>query len=450
MSNTESDQLEMEAIPGLLLVDDEENVLSSLKRLFRKSKCNVFIANSGQAGIEILKEQSIDVIVSDARMPEMSGPEFLAIAAEKYPDTVRILLTGYADMEAVVDAVNLGKVSHYLEKPWDDEKLKALVDETFVTISFKKQNEYLQSLVASQNEKLTAMNETLEATVKERTQKIIEINGALQESYKSTIDLFANLLEMRNPKRNMDVPDIAILVTDIAEALGLPQRELIHLIRAAKMRYMSQMGFADELLHTPYVSLSKEQKHEYEQYPLKGAKLLSNIRPLVPVAEIILRHKEYLNGEGYPKGEKGASLSKSVQILTVANDYIELLTGRMQKTPLTHLDAIQYLDLKSGSCYSTDAVEALKALLSSTKVEKPVMNHPVLSDQLVGGMTLSQDLKNHNGDALLPKGSLLADSTITIITELERSSQKAFQIFVDIPAGLEVSQTLLTSIKNIS
>ena len=447
MSNTELNQLETEAIPSLLLVDDEANVLSSLKRLFRKSNCHVFTANSGPEGIDVLKEQSIDMIISDARMPEMSGPEFLAIAAEEYPDTVRILLTGYADMEAVVDAVNLGKVSHYLEKPWDDEKLKTLVDDTFIAISFQKQNEYLQSLVASQNEKLTEANETLEATVKERTQKIIEINGALQENYKSTIDLFANLLETRNPKSNMDAPDIATLVTDMAEVMSLPQRDVIHLIRAAKMRYMSQMSFADELLSTPYVSLSEAQKKTYQQYPLKGAQLLSNIRPLVPVAEIILRHKEYLNGEGYPKGEKEASLSKSVQILTVANDYIELLTGRMQKSPLPHADAIQYLDLKAGSCYSTEAVEALKSLLSTTKIDKPVKNHQIPSNQLVCGMTLSQDLKNHNGDALLPKGSELANSTITIITGLERSSKKGFQIFVDIPAGLEVSKTLLMSIK---
>lgn len=448
MSNTELNQLDMETIPNLLLVDDEENVLSSLKRLFRKSNCNVFIANSGQEGINVLKEQSIDVIISDARMPEMSGPEFLAIAAKEYPETVRILLTGYADMEAVVDAVNLGKVSHYLEKPWDDEKLKTLVDDTFVAINFKKQNDYLQSLVASQNEKLTAMNETLETTVKERTQKIIEINGALQENYKSTIDLFANLLEMRNPKNNVDVPDIVTLVTDIAEVLGLPQRELIHLIRAAKMRYMSQMSFVDALLHTPYVSLSKEQKHEYEQYPLKGAQLLSNIRPLVPVAEIILRHKEYLNGEGYPKGEKAATLSTSVQILTVANDYIELLTGRMQKKPLSHAEAIQYLELKSGSYYSPDAVKALKVQLSTTKVKSLVKNHRILSNQMVCGMMLSQDLKNHNGDSLLPKGSALADSTIMIITELERSSKKTFEIYVNIPAGLEVSKALFASIKS--
>jgi response regulator RpfG family c-di-GMP phosphodiesterase len=188
MSNDASNLDAMETRPSLLLVDDEKNVLSSLKRLFRKANCDVFIANSGQEGLEVLKEQAIDVIVSDARMPEMTGPEFLAIAAEKHPNTIRILLTGYADMEAISDAINLGRISHYVEKPWDDEKLQTLVHDAFVTINLKKRNEHLQSLVTSQNEKLTAMNETLEATVKERTQKIIEINAALQENYKNTVE----------------------------------------------------------------------------------------------------------------------------------------------------------------------------------------------------------------------------------------------------------------------
>ena len=447
MTNAKLDTQGTNTLPGLLLVDDEDNVLSSLRRLFRKSGCQIYTANSGQKGIEVLKEQNIDVIVSDARMPEMSGPEFLAIAAEEYPNTVRILLTGYADMEAVVDAVNLWRISHYLEKPWDDEKLKALVDETFVTIGFKKENEYLQSLVSSQNEKLTEVNESLEATVKERTQKIIEINSTLQENYKNTIDLFANLLAMRNPNNIPNVPDIVSLVTNIADVMALPQREQIHLTRAAKMRYMSQMGFTDDLLQTPYASMSEVQKKEYEQYPLRGAQLMRNIRPLIPVADIIMHHKEYLNGEGYPKGEKDSELTLSVQILTVANDFIELLTGKMQSPPLSRTEAIEYLELKAGSFYSADAVEALKSLLFKSKVKKAIINQPVLSSHLTNGMALSCDLKNHAGDTLLPKGSLLADSTITIITELERSTKQAFQISVDIPAGLEVSHDLVKHIQ---
>jgi response regulator RpfG family c-di-GMP phosphodiesterase len=442
------DMEDQEILPGLLLVDDEKNVLSSLKRLFRKTECNVFIAGSGHEGLEILNEHNIDIIISDARMPEMTGPEFLTAAAEQYPHTKRILLTGYADMEAIVEAVNLGKISHYVEKPWDDEKLQQLVEDTLVTINLKKKNEHLQSLLASQNEKLIAMNESLEATVKERTKKIIEINSALQENYKSTIDLFANLLDMRNPKPNVDVPDIISLVTDMAELLHLPQRELIHLTRAAKMRYMSQMSFADELLFTPYVLLSEEQKHEYKQYPLKGAMLLKNIRPLVTVADIILHHKEYLNGEGYPRGEKEESIPKSAQILTVANDYVELITGRLLEKTLTHQDAINYLDTKSGTHYSVSAVEALKSSLSLKKVETPINDLHVTSQQLTAGMVLSRDLRNHNGDFLLSKGVKLADSTVMLLAELEKSAKKEFQLFVDIPLGLEVPRKLLKKLCN--
>ncbi|MGB0784151.1 MAG: HD domain-containing phosphohydrolase [Marinomonas sp.] len=448
MSNDTFDLEGKETRPGLLLVDDEKNVLSALKRLFRKTPCDVFIANSGQEGLEVLAEHSIDVIISDARMPEMSGPEFLAVAAEQYPQTTRVLLTGYADMEAVVDAINLGKVSHYVEKPWDDEKLQALVDDALIKINLKKKNEHLQSLVAAQNKKLTDMNETLEATVKERTRKIIEINGALQENYKSTIDLFANLLDMRHPKSNSDVPDIIHLVTDMAEMLNLPQRELIHLTRAAKMRYMSQMSFADELLFTPYILLSEEQKQEYKQYPLKGATLLKNIRPLVPVADIILHHKEYLNGEGYPRGEKEGAIPKSAQILTVANDYVELLSGRMLESSLSHQDAIDYLESKSGTYYAADAVAALKASLAAHRIEHAIKDHCVVSQHLTPGMILARDLKNHNGVFLLPKGVELADSAIMLLVELEKNATENFQLFVDIPAGLEVPKPLFDSIQS--
>jgi len=92
---------------------------------------------------------------------------------------------------------------------------------------------------------------------------------------------------MRNPKSNIKVPDIITLVTDIAEDIGLTSKRPSSSNKSAKMRYMSQVSFADELIRTPYALLSKEQRHEYEQYPLKGATLLSNIRPLVPVGRIL-------------------------------------------------------------------------------------------------------------------------------------------------------------------
>jgi hypothetical protein len=119
----------------------------------------------------------------------------------------------------------------------------------------------------------------------------------------------------------------------------------------------------------------------------------------------------------------------------------------MLETPLNHLDAIDYLDSKSGSYYSAPAVEALKSSLLTAKIGKPIVDHRILTTQLAEGMILGRDLKNHNGDSLLPKGTKLANSAIMILVELERSAQQEFQLFVDIPAELEVSKKLLKSLK---
>src|SRR4051812_44041931 len=105
---------------NILYVDDEQNNLISFKATFRM-KYNVFTAISGDDAIKLLDSQPIDIIITDQRMPNMTGVQFLESILEKHPDPMRILLTGYADLTAVIDAVNKGKIFHYLTKPWNEE-----------------------------------------------------------------------------------------------------------------------------------------------------------------------------------------------------------------------------------------------------------------------------------------------------------------------------------------
>ena len=105
----------------LLLVDDEENITSALVRLLRRDGYNILRANSGEAGLALLAQNEVGVIISDQRMPEMSGVEFLSKVRERYPDTVRIVLSGYTELNSVTDAINRGAVYKFLTKPWEDE-----------------------------------------------------------------------------------------------------------------------------------------------------------------------------------------------------------------------------------------------------------------------------------------------------------------------------------------
>ncbi|MFA5241590.1 MAG: EAL domain-containing protein [Sulfuricella sp.] len=115
----------------LLLVDDEPNILSSLQRLLRHEGYNILTATSPAAAFDILAKHPVSVIISDQRMPEMSGTEFLSRVCELYPDTLRMVLSGYADLSSVSDAINRGAVYKFLTKPWEDDTLRAQVAEAF-------------------------------------------------------------------------------------------------------------------------------------------------------------------------------------------------------------------------------------------------------------------------------------------------------------------------------
>jgi response regulator RpfG family c-di-GMP phosphodiesterase len=144
----------------ILYVDDEVNNLVSFKAVFR-IKYNVLTAISGEEAIKILKNNEVNLIITDQRMPQMTGVEFLESILDEYPDPIRILLTGYADMNAVIDAVNKGKIFHYLTKPWNEEELDIAINRAFEVYSQKMEEKEM-------NVKLSLSNEQLEFLLRQK------------------------------------------------------------------------------------------------------------------------------------------------------------------------------------------------------------------------------------------------------------------------------------------
>lgn len=145
---------------SILYVDDEQNNLISFKAVFR-IKYTVYTAISGEEAIKILKNHEVNVIITDQRMPNMTGVEFLESIINDYPDPTRILLTGYADMNAVVDAVNKGKIYHYLTKPWNEEELDMTITKAYEV--YRNRVETVE-----ENEKLHVSNEQLEFLLRQK------------------------------------------------------------------------------------------------------------------------------------------------------------------------------------------------------------------------------------------------------------------------------------------
>lgn len=144
----------------ILYVDDEENNLFSFKAAFR-IKYQIFTAISGDEALKLLENKPVNIIISDQRMPNMTGVEFLEKVIEKFPDPVRILLTGYADMGAVVDAVNKGKIFHYLTKPWNEDELDITINRAYEAFLEKEK-------LKVENEKLGTSNDQLEFLLRQK------------------------------------------------------------------------------------------------------------------------------------------------------------------------------------------------------------------------------------------------------------------------------------------
>lgn len=145
---------------NVLYVDDEENNLMSFKATFRM-KYNVHTAISGEQAIKIMDSTPIDIIITDQRMPQMTGVEFLESIIDRHPEPMRILLTGYADLNAVIDAVNKGKIFHYHTKPWNEDELEATIKRAYDVYKLRKDEKEL-------TEKLGVTNSQLEFLLRQQ------------------------------------------------------------------------------------------------------------------------------------------------------------------------------------------------------------------------------------------------------------------------------------------
>src|SRR6476660_9310542 len=170
---------------NVLYVDDEENNLNSFRAALRRNY-NVYTALSGEEGMDILSKNDIHVVVTDQRMPNMTGVQFLQhIPTEQ--DNIRIILTGFSDMESIIEAINTGKVYRYITKPWDKEELKITIDNAVETVMLRRNNKKLIS-------ELQSNNEHLEEKVRNRTLEVERQNELIQAAKAQSDSLLLNIL----------------------------------------------------------------------------------------------------------------------------------------------------------------------------------------------------------------------------------------------------------------
>jgi len=304
---------------NLLIVDDEPNVLSSLKRQLRHEDYTIYSANSGKVGLDLLKGHDIGVVVSDHMMPEMDGVTFLEHVKQQKPHVVRMLLTAYASLDNAIAAINRSQIFEYLKKPWSSEALKGAIARAFEHYNLIMENKRLQKLVQKQNEELRLINTNLEGLVDERTSQ-------LKEAVKEGIVMLAMAAEAKDDDTGDHINRIQALTRDICKGIGMSAKESKQISFASIMHDVGKIHIPDNILRKPG-ALTDEEWTVMQTHCIAGEKILGN-KPFYRMAREIARsHHERWDGNGYPDRLKGKDIPLAARIVTIA-DIFDALTHK--------------------------------------------------------------------------------------------------------------------------
>ncbi|MDO3377417.1 HD domain-containing phosphohydrolase [Geoalkalibacter halelectricus] len=418
------EQIQPEIPLNILFVDDEPNILTALRRLLMDEDFGVLTAASGYEGLEVLKTSTeVGVIVSDQRMPGMTGVEFLEQARGVAPQALRILLTGYADMEATIAAINRGGAYRYLTKPWDDQALLMTLREAATQYRLRRENERLNQIVSRQNEELRQWNGRLKSRVLEQTAEIRKKNeelraknARLRANYRDTIGALSGLLEMRAAHMRNHARNVCALSLGVAAAMDLPEEQREELQVAALLHDIGEIGTPDGLLRRRAEDLMGEELHTYLQHTVRGQMAIDAIADLRGAGVLIRHHHEHYDGSGYPDGLAGTAIPLGARIIALA-DFVDrhLPRGTERAADLV----LTLLQPHLGTRFDTSLYPYFDQVVRAhygPPVEAADMEPRLLRPgELRCGMVLNDDLVSSTGLLLLSRNAVLDEAAIAAI-----------------------------------
>lgn len=411
----------------LLIVDDEEAVLQALKRLFHR-QYDVVTHTSGAAALEQLRGESFDLIISDMRMPGMTGAELLKKCFEQYPDMIRVLLTGYSDLESAIKAVNEGNIYRYISKPWDNDKLRELVAEAIDTRDLKSANQKLSAHIVEQNEELARLNRELQSKYQEQShqvgetaEKLADAYRSLRQEFNSMVHILVSIMEHRNGEEKGSSEKMARLAKEFAEFSGLEGQQIQDVYYAALLKNIGKVPLPDAVLDKAIAQMSMVEKQEYAHYPITGQTTLMLLEPLQNAANIIRSHMELYNGKGFPDKLAGDAIPKEARILRIVSDYAEMQRERnFLGETLDEPTARAYLLKMAGQRYDRELVDIFMEVLKDFEgnVVSNMERIPIQEARV--GMTLVDNLVSPAGVVLLSEGTELNERHVAKLQAIQR------------------------------
>jgi response regulator RpfG family c-di-GMP phosphodiesterase len=424
---------------SILLVDDEIAILKSLQRLFRRTGYRVLIANSGREGLEILKveKETVALIISDQRMPEMNGAQFLEHAKAIVPDALRFLLTGYSELSSLADSINKGEIHRYVTKPWEDEDLLTLARQAVEQYQLKKENQRLTELTKQQNLELSEFNKTLEQKVQERTRELQQKQKELEASLYNSIRSFTSLLNMHASGLGEHGRRVSFLSGKVAEQLQLPEEKVTQVELAGLLHDIGKLGLSPNLITYNTQDWTKDEEKQYYRHPVQGQQVVQFINQLGSVGLMIRSHHERYDGHGFPDGLSGEKIPFGAKIIAIADAYDKMVNFEIDaenlietflseglkkyrdlpRNALLQQAAIYNLKKNAFTLYDPDLLKILLIIFRQTKLTKESEIEVSVAD-LKPGMVLSNALYSVKGHFLLSKNTKLLSEHIPKLTAL--------------------------------
>ncbi|WP_168204337.1 response regulator [Aliikangiella coralliicola] len=413
---------------SVLCVDDERNILVALRRLFRKDGYEIHLAESGAEGLEIIKREKIDLIISDMRMPSMDGAEFLSRAKDIGPNIPSILLTGFSDQESTIRAINEGRISAYVSKPWEDNDIKLKVSSLLKIRFLEGEKERLSILTQQQNEQLKAWNKDLEEKVEARVRELKEAEGMLDQAYRelsksydAVVKLLSHAICARENIFSREYPDLPMLAVSLAKKSELSDYMVKQIYYSSLLFELGKLALPEKLLTTPVKLMDVDDFEQFMTYPEIGASVLKGISNFTDTARIIEHHYEYINGSGGPDGLKGSDIPIGCKVLSIVKDYFLLQSGKYDGITYTARDARHFLLEHKNKLYDYQLAKLFFEISKQHEKDNEVKEEHMLSSMnLQPGMILSRDCTNKNGLMLLNEGTKLTNVMIDKLIAVEK------------------------------
>lgn len=398
-------------IPALLIVDDEPIVLAALKETLEREKYVVVATTSAQKALQILREREFAAIISDQRMPEMMGLDFLIESKKIRPLCSRILITAVLSLPTIVDAINKGEIFRFVAKPWLREELTATVKNAINRYELIVKNEQLTAETQRLNEQLTMANAALASQVKSLEAQKVQLDHAnrdLAMSYEHSLELCVRILTTYDPLLGGQAKAMVEIAKKMAETEHFTDDERHVLTASAWLCDVGLIGVPRDLLRhfrNAPERLTERELTALHSHPMYSQTLASFVDSRSAVGETIRAHHERFDGKGYPDGLSGLAIPWTARCLAVAVWFVESGLQRSQ--------AIEAVVAESGHSLDPEAVRLFLKVTHLLQLPKQVKE--ILLDELQPGMILANGLYSPHGMLLVGEGQKLSTGMISKI-----------------------------------